>query len=358
MIDCNWSWNLNQQNPLVCCSSWQQLFPVSQLGIQHCSCGGLWIFGSGLKVLVHAEAWRGDQGSWRHLQLSKFDFWTRQKQLFWAHLAWTAILAPVTASSLAWMSNGLHHMAMIWPITGAIAIETKVDVYLNKLGWCFLFNPNSSVMLNRLSFFLQLCIKWKDVNGRSHSVSRKQKLTPGYKVRKNSFVPYSLNSPLDTRLERIFSSFILCLFFLITVIFCRALALGDKLVTLSSFPCLLLFKLLRFSRMWWLLLFGSFCTFCRTMAFARPSLSFIMSICTTSTFWTKERTRKNIWNFFKDSGELKNKSIWWQKRNQKNNKDELFLFTDHFLCVWLQDVLFEWNEKRWRDFSGFHQQSE
>ena len=240
MIDCYWSWNLNQQNPLVCCSSWQQLFPVSQLGIQHCSCGGLWIFGSGLKVLVHAEAWRGDQGSWRHLQLSKFDFWTRHKQLFWAHLAWTAILAPVTASSSAWMSNGLHHMAMIWPITGAIAIETKVDVYLNKLGWCFLFNPNSSVMLNRLSFFLQLCIKWKDVNGRSHSVSRKQKLTPGYKVRKNSFVPYSRNSPPDTRLERILSSFILCLFFLITVIFRRALALGDKLVTLSSVLLLLL----------------------------------------------------------------------------------------------------------------------
>ena len=96
--------------------------------------------------------------------------------------------------------------------------------------------------------------------------------------------------------------------------------------TTSSFPCLLLFKLLRFSRMWWLPLFGSFCTFCRTMAFARPSLSFTMSICTTSMFWTKERTRRNIWNFFKDSGELRNKSIWWQKRNQKNNKDELFFF--------------------------------
>ena len=41
MIDCNWSWNLQLQNPLACFSWWHQLPPVSQLGIEHRSWGGL-----------------------------------------------------------------------------------------------------------------------------------------------------------------------------------------------------------------------------------------------------------------------------------------------------------------------------
>ena len=54
MIDCNWSWNLQLQSPLVCFSWLHQLHPVSQLGVEHCSWGGL----SGSPQNKHWRKWQ------------------------------------------------------------------------------------------------------------------------------------------------------------------------------------------------------------------------------------------------------------------------------------------------------------